>query len=150
MQLEIAKKGNGAAMGNKKVLMIPPVSVFSRYVRARDGMLRIAVYTERSFPLEFFQKRFANILRLMINWSLVGVYTDDYNSGKNKNDFRKLLKLCENRKVDMVMCGSREDLPEKTKLLNEIGIPVYVLEESRIIDHETTGNTSVEFLHNYA
>lgn len=113
-------------------------------------MLRIAVYTERSFPLESFQKRFANILRLMINWSLVGVYTDDYNSDKNKKDFRKLLKLCENRKVDMVMCGSQEDLPEKTKLLYEIGIPVYVLEESRIIDHETTGNTSVEFPRNYA
>lgn len=137
-------------MENKKVLMIPPVSVFSRYVRVKDGMLRVAVYTERSFPLDAFQKRFANMLRLMINWKLVGVYTDDSNSGKNKNDFKKLLRLCENRKVDMVLCGSQEDLPQKAKQLYEIGIPVYVLEESRIIHHETTGNTSVEFLRNYA
>jgi hypothetical protein len=34
-------------MGNKKVLMIPPVSAFSRYVRVRDGILRIAVYTKK-------------------------------------------------------------------------------------------------------
>ena len=31
-------------MENRKVLMIPPASTFSRYVRARDGMLRLAVY----------------------------------------------------------------------------------------------------------
>lgn len=51
-------------MGNKKVLIISPASVFSRYLRARNGML-----------------------------SLVGVFTDDRNSGKNKYDFSKLRKL---------------------------------------------------------
>lgn len=137
-------------MGNKKILMIPPMSVFSRYVRARDGMLRIAVYTERLFPFDAVQKRFSDILRLRKNWSLVGFYTDDCNSGKNKNDFRKLLKLCESRKVDMIMCSSQEDLPERTKLLNEIGIPIYVLEESRMIYHEMEGDSLIESLHNYA
>lgn len=148
--MEIEQKGSGAAMGNKKVLMIPPVSVFSRYIRARDGMLRIAVYTERLFPFDAFQMRFSDILRLRKNWSLVGVYTDNCNSGKNKNDFRKLLKLCESRKVDMIMCSSQEHLSEKTRLLNEIGIPIYVLEESRIIDHEMAGDSLIESLRNYA
>lgn len=120
-------------MRNKKVLVIPPASTFSRYVRARDGMLRLAVYTEGLLPLDTVQMCFANILRLMNNWSLVGIYFDDCNSGKNKNDFKKLLKLCEGRKVDMIMCRSQEDLPEKTMLLNEIGVPIYVLEDSRII-----------------
>ncbi len=123
-------------MGNKKVLIIHPADIFSRYARAGDGMLRIAVYSERSFPIDAVQKRFANILRLMKNWSLVGVYSDDSSNSNNKNDFKKLLKLCEGRKVDMIMCRSQEDLPEKTVLLNEMGIPIYVIDESRIIDHE--------------
>lgn len=66
----------------------------------------------------------------------MGVYTDDSSIGNNKNDFKKLLKLCERRKVDMIMCNSQEHLSEKTKQLNEMGIPIYVLEESMIIDHE--------------
>lgn len=119
-------------MGNKKVLVIPPASTFTRYVRVRGGMLRLAVYTESAFDTA--QLSFANILRQMKNWSLVGIYSDACNSGMNKNDFRKLLKLCEGRKVDMIMCRSQEDLPEKTMLLNEIGVPIYVLEESRIIE----------------
>ncbi len=41
--------------------------------------------------------------------------------------------LCEKRKIDMIMCSSQEHLSEKTKLLNEIGISIYVLEESRLI-----------------
>lgn len=81
-------------MGNKKVLVIPPASTFSRYVRARDGMLRIAVYTERLWNLDSVQMRFVNILKRMKNSRVVGVYTDDCNSGKNKNGFRKLLKFC--------------------------------------------------------
>lgn len=123
-------------MGNKKVLIIPPADVFSRYIRTREGSLRIAAYSEGSFPLDAVQKRFANILRLSNNWSLVGVYTDDSGIGNNKNDFKKLLKLCERRKIDMIMCSSQEHLSEKTSLLNKIGIPIYVLDESRIIEHE--------------
>jgi len=123
-------------MGYKKVLMIAPVSAFSRYVKARDGMLRIAVYTERVSPFDAIQKRFSNILRLSNNWSLVGVYTDESSIGNNKNDFKKLLKLCERRKIDMIMCSSQEHLSEKTKLLNEMGITIYVLEDSKIIDHK--------------
>lgn len=73
-------------MGNKKVLVIPPASTFSRYVRARDGMLRLAVYTEGLLPLDTVQ------------------------------------------------------MPEKTMLLNEIGVPIYVLEDSKIIDHEANLN----------
>lgn len=63
-------------MGNKKVFMIPPVSAFSRYVRARDGMLRIAVYTKRVSPFEAVQKRFYDILRLGKNGRLLGSYTE--------------------------------------------------------------------------
>ncbi|WMJ87954.1 hypothetical protein [Anaerocolumna sp. MB42-C2] len=54
---------------------------------------------------------------------------------------KKLLKLCESRKVDVIMCSTQTDLPEKTMLLNEIGIPIYVLEESRIIDHKTADDS---------
>ena len=91
-------------MGNKKVIVIPPASTFSRYIRARDGMLRLAVYTDGLLPLDTVQMCFANILRQRKNWSLVGICFDDCNSGKNKNDFNKLLKLCEGRKVDMIEC----------------------------------------------
>ena len=52
-------------MGNKKVLMIPPVSVFSRYARARDGLLRMAVYDERLCPKDTLQMRYYNILFLV-------------------------------------------------------------------------------------
>ena len=123
-------------MGNKKVLMIPPASVFSRYVRARDGMLRMAVYDERLFQNYALQMHYYNILRLVKEWQLVGVYTDDSSSDKNKNDFRKLLKLCERRKIDMIMCSSMEHLSEKKRLLIDMGVPIYALEENRIIDHE--------------
>jgi hypothetical protein len=99
-------------------------------------MMRFAVYTGGLLPLDTVQMCFANILRQMKNWRMVGVYTNDGNSCKNKNDFRKLLKLCEGRKVDMVICRFQEDLPEKTMLLNEMGVPVYVFEESKVIDHE--------------
>lgn len=125
-------------MGNKKVLMIPPVSVFSRYARARDGLLRMAVYDERPFPKDTLQMRYYNILRLKKEWQLVGVFTDD-SSNKNKNDFRKLMKLCERRKVDMILCSSQEHLSEKAVLLIEMGIPIYALEESRIIDNNEAG-----------
>ena len=127
-------------MGNKTVLIIPSSSVFSRYVRARDGLLRMAVYAERLFPNEAVQMRYYNILRLRKEWQLVGVYTDDSSSEKNKNNFRKLLKLCESRKVDMILCISLKHLSEKTNLLTEMGVPIYVLEESRIIDHERSRN----------
>jgi hypothetical protein len=130
------EEGGIEDMGNKKVFVIPPARTFSRYVGARDGMLRLAVYTEGQLPLETVQMCFANILKQTKNCRVVGVYTDDDNSGKNKNDFRKLLKLCEGRKVDMIICRSQEDLPEKTMLLNEMGVPIYVLEDGRIIDHE--------------
>ncbi len=123
-------------MENKKVLIIPPANVFSRYVRTRGGLLRMAVYTVRLFPFDAAQMRFSEILRLRNNWSLVGVYTDNGSIGNNKNDFRKLMKLCERRKVDMIMCSSKEHLSEKITLLNKIGIPIYIIEESRIIDHE--------------
>ncbi len=135
-------------MGNKKVFVIPPASTFSRYVRARDGMLRLALYTEGQVPLAAVQIRFAAVLKPMKNLRVAGVYSDDGNSGKN--DFRKLLKLYEGRKVDMIMCRSQEDLPEKMTLLNEIGVPIYVLEESRIIDNETAGDSLVDTLRYYA
>lgn len=51
-------------MGNKKVLIIPPADVFSRYVRTREGLLRITPYTERLFPFDAVQKRFLNISSL--------------------------------------------------------------------------------------
>ena len=50
----------------------------------------------------------------------------------------------------MIMCSSQEYLPEKTKLLIEIGIPIYVLEESRIIDQEMVCDSLIESLRNYA
>ena len=127
-------------MGDKKVLVIPLASVFSRYVRARDGLLRMAIYDERLFPNDALQMRYYNILRLKKEWQLVGVYTDDSSSYKNKNDFRKLLKLCERRKIDMILCSSLEHLSEKTSLLAGMGVPIYVMEESRIIDNEFVRN----------
>ena len=69
---------------------------------------------------------------------MVGVFTDD-SSNKNKNDFRKLMKLCERRKIDMILCSSLEHLSEKISLLAEMGIPIYALEESRIIDNNEAG-----------
>ncbi len=123
-------------MGNKKVLTIPPASVFSRYARARDGFLRMAVYDERLCPKDTLQMRYYNILRLKKEWQLVGIFTGD---SSNKNDFRKLLKLCERRKVDMILCSSLEHLSEKISLLAEMGIPIYALEESRIIDSNKAG-----------
>jgi hypothetical protein len=120
-------------MENKKVLVIPPASLFSRYAKARDGMLRMAVYDERLFQNDALQMHYYNILRLMKECQLVGVYTDD-SSNKNKNDFRKLLKLCEIRKIDMILCNSLEHLSEKKRLLIDIGVPIYTLEENRIIE----------------
>lgn len=137
-------------MGNKKVFMIPPVSVFSRYARARGGMLRIAVCTEGVSTDDTVQKLFFSMLRLRKNWNLVGIFTDDSSSGKSRNDFTKLMKLCATRKVDMIMCKSQKDLPEKTTLLKEFKIPIYILEESRIIDHEMAGNSMFESLRNCA
>ena len=79
-------------------------------------MLRIDVYDERLFPNDALQIRYYNLLSLMKEWQLVGVYTNDNSSDKNKNGFRKLLKLFERRKIDIILCSS--------------------LEESRIIDNE--------------
>lgn len=125
--------------GNKKVLMIPPASVFSRYARARDGLLRMAVYDERLCPKDTLQMRYYNILRLKKEWQLVGVFTGD-SSNQNKNDFRKLRKLCKRRKVDMILYSSLEHLSEKAVMLIEMGIPIYALEESRIINSEAGRN----------
>ncbi len=136
-------------MGNKKVLMIPPASVFSRYVRARDGMLRMAVYDERLFQNDALQMHYHNILRIMTEWQLVGVYTDD-SSNKNENDFRKLLKLCERGKIDIIMCSSLEHLSEKKRFLIEMSVPIYGLEERRIIDYKMDSNSMFESLRHYA
>lgn len=101
-------------------------------------MLRIAVYDERLCPKDTLQMRYYNILRLKKGWQLVGVFTGD-SSNQNKNDFRKLLKLCEKRKIDMILCSSLEHLSEKAVLLIEMGISIYALEESRIIDNNEAG-----------
>jgi hypothetical protein len=50
----------------------------------------------------------------------------------------------------MIMCQSQKDLPEKTMLLDKIGIPIYVFEESRIIDNEMVGDSLVDPLPYYA
>jgi len=71
------EEGGIKDMGNKKVLVIPPVSTFNRYARAKDGMMRFAVYTGGLLPLDTVQMCFANILRQMKNWRMVGVYTND-------------------------------------------------------------------------
>lgn len=126
-------------MENNKVWTIPSADAFRKYAKTEKGILRIAVYAEKLFPsntVQMMQMRYSNIMRLRNNWKLVGVYTNDNNINKNKHDFRKLLNLCENKKIDMVICNSQEHLSEKTKLLNEMKIPIYVLEDNLIINNE--------------
>lgn len=136
---DITQKGGGAVMMNKKVLIIPPADTFSKYVKTEKGSLRVAFYAEKLFPfhaVQMMQGYYSYILSLQSNWKLVGIYTDDNSINKNKNNFNKLLDLCKSRKIDMVICNSPECLSERTKLLNEMKIPIYVLGDNRIIDNE--------------
>lgn len=135
----ITQKGSEVVMANKKVFIIPPVDAFQKYLKTKKGSLQVAVYVEKLFPfktVQMMQGYYSCILSLRSNLKLVGIYTDDNSISNNKNDFRKLMNLCENKRIDMVICNSLELLSEWTRLLNEIKIPIYVLKDNLIIDNE--------------
>lgn len=136
---DIAQKGGGDVMMNKKVMIIPPTEAFCKYIKTEIASLRVAVYAEKLFPfqdVQIIQRRYSYILSLRNNWKLVGIYTEDNSIHKNKNNFRKLLNMCKNRKIDMVICNFLEHLSEKAKLLKEMGIPICVLEDNLVIDNK--------------
>lgn len=129
-------------MGNKKVIMIPSTDAFKEYVKFKNGTLRIAVYTEEQLseygvcPLEVcpLEEYYKHIFALRKNWRLVGVYTNENYSIKNKHSFQKLLKGCQGQKIDLVICNSFTYISEEIKQINETKIPIYDLKNNRMIN----------------
>jgi hypothetical protein len=88
---------SGVAMVNRKVLVIPASSVFLKYRKIEKDFLRVAVYSEKLFPLQtadMMQRFYSNVFSMQSSWKLVGIYTGDNGLSKNKDNFSMLLKLC--------------------------------------------------------
>jgi hypothetical protein len=124
-------------MPNKKVLVIPDSNVFLKYRKTEKDFLRVAVYSEKLFPFQItdmMQKFYSNVFGMQSRWKLVGIYTGDNGLQKSKDNFSTLLKLCKSGKVDFIICNSSEHLADRIKTFKEVNIPIYMLEDNRIIE----------------
>ncbi len=124
---------------NKKVILIPATDTFRKYMKTGNELLQIAAYTENVFPFEDISEVrgfYSSIIgRNRSGWNIVGIYSEGYDIPDNKNNFSQLLNLCKKGKVDLVMCKSLEGFSERIGQIREIKIPIYVLEEKRIIEN---------------
>ena len=108
--------------------------------------LRVAAYVRVSSAFERQQNSFANQIRIYRSsiqahpdWQLAGIYADEARSGTtdNRPGFRRLLRDCRKKKIDMVIVKSISRFARNTliaienvRMLQNLGIPILFEKEN--------------------
>ena len=111
-----------------------------------ETTLRVAAYVRVSSAFERQQNSFANQIRIYRSsiqahpdWQLVGIYADEARSGTtdNRPGFRRLLRDCRKKKIDMVIVKSISRFARNTliaienvRMLQNLGIPILFEKEN--------------------
>lgn len=96
---------------------------------------RVSLETDKlAHSLSAQTRYYSEIIRQTPDWILVGIYADSFISGtetSNRTEFRRLIRDCEQGKIDVVLCKSISrfarntvDLLKTVRRLKELGIEV--------------------------
>ena len=139
------------------VRIIPATIVNQSNVASQYRQLRVVAYcrvsTKQEEQLNSYESQkayYTEKINAEPNWRLVGIFADKGITGtsvKNREEFKKMIKLCKQGKVDMIITKSISRFARNTvdcltyvRMLKELGVDVY-FEEQGI--HSTS--TGAEF-----
>ena len=132
----------------KDVVVIPPRKTEKEEIKAKYRQKRVAAYcrvsTKQEEQLNSYETQRAAYID-MVNrnpdWTLVKIFADKGISGtsvKHREEFNKMIRLCKQGKVDMIITKSisrfarnTEDCLHYTRLLKSLNVDVY-FEEQKI------------------
>lgn len=137
------------ADGEKKITCIPAkeVAAYNKITCIRPRKKRVAAYCRVSTDLEEQESSFAFQVEYYTkkilahpDWEMVGIFADEGISGtqtKKRAEFMKLMKLCDDGKVDMILVKSVSRFARNTldslnhvRRLKQMGIAVIFEEEN--------------------
>ena len=128
------------------VRVIPPTVNISESIKTAHRQLRVVAYcrvsTKQDEQLNSYENQ-VNYYTERINkepdWTLVRVYADKGITGtsvKKRDEFNKMIRLCKQGKVDMIICKSISrfarntvDCLKYTRMLKDLGVDVYFEEQ---------------------
>ena len=115
--------------------------------RSKYRQLRVAAYCRVSTELEEQQNSYqvqityyTDLINKNRDWTLAGIFADEGISGtqtKKRTEFNRMIRLCKNKKIDLIICKSAsrlarntEDCLENVRLLKSLGIGVIFEKEN--------------------
>ena len=130
----------------KVVRVIPPTKTQQEIAKDKYRQLRVVAYCRVSTKMEEQLNSYETQVKYYTekigenpNWTLVGIFADKGITGtsvKNRDEFKKMIRLCKRGKVDMIICKSISrfarntvDCLKYTRMLKAIGVDVYFEEQ---------------------
>lgn len=130
----------------KVVRVIPATKTQQEIAKEKYRQLRVVAYcrvsTKMEEQLNSYEtqvKHYTEKIGENPNWMLVGIFADKGITGtsvKNRDEFKKMIRLCKRGKVDMIICKSISrfarntvDCLKYTRMLKAIGVDVYFEEQ---------------------
>ena len=130
----------------KVVRVIPPTKTQQEISKDKYRQLRVVAYCRVSTKMEEQLNSYETQVKYYTekigenpNWTLVGIFADKGITGtsvKNRDEFKKMIRLCKRGKVDMIICKSISrfarntvDCLKYTRMLKAIGVDVYFEEQ---------------------
>lgn len=115
--------------------------------RSKYKQLRVAAYCRVSTELEEQQNSYqvqityyTDLINKNKDWTLAGIFADEGISGtqtKKRTEFNRMIRLCKNKKIDLIICKSASrfarntvDCLENVRLLKSLGIGVIFEKEN--------------------
>lgn len=115
--------------------------------RNKYHQLRVAAYCRVSTELEEQQNSYqvqityyTDLINKNKDWTLAGIFADEGISGtqtKKRTEFNRMIRLCKNKKIDLIICKSASrfarntvDCLENVRLLKSLGIGVIFEKEN--------------------
>ena len=115
--------------------------------RSKYRQLRVAAYCRVSTELEEQQNSYqvqityyTDLINKNKDWTLAGIFADEGISGtqtKKRTEFNRMIRLCKNKKIDLIICKSASrfarntvDCLENVRLLKSLGIGVIFEKEN--------------------
>ena len=128
------------------VRVIPPTVNISESIKTAHRQLRVVAYcrvsTKQDEQLNSYENQvnyYTERIHKEPDWTLVGIYADKGITGtsvKKRDEFNKMIRLCKQGKVDMIICKSISrfarntvDCLKYTRMLKDLGVDVYFEEQ---------------------
>lgn len=128
-------------------MTVIPAKAQTEINRSKYQQLRVAAYcrvsTEQEEQQSSYQVQIAyytDLINRKKEWSLVGIFADEGISGtqtKNRTEFKRMIRMCKNKKIDLVITKSISrfarntvDCLEYVRQLKDLGIGVIFEKEN--------------------